>query len=308
VKLKRAKSNPILSPSSNWWENTSVFNPGVTIFNKKILLLYRAKGNDYISRFGLAVSGDGVNFKRFSKPIFEGSAVNPFERLGVEDPRITKIGEEYFIFYTGASVYPLKNLNDSKAPSLSRKAPWRVRTFLIKTTDFEIFSPEQIALHLDSKDSALFPEKINGRYLLFHRIYPNMYLVFSNNLQHWGHNQLFLTPRRGKWDSERVGVGSPPLKTEKGWLCFYHGVSQDHVYRLGVLLLDLKNPFNILYRSDEPILEPKEPYETKGCVNNVVFTCGAVEKDGQYFVYYGAADTVIGLATIGKKELLNSLI
>lgn len=307
IRLERLSQVPILTPTENWWESTNVFNPGATVFQDKIILLYRAKGNDYISRFGLAISSDGINFERFPEPVFEGQAVNPYERLGVEDPRITQIDGEYFIYYTGASVYPLDQVEESQAASLSKKAPWRIRTFLTKTKDFKTFTHEKIELHFDSKDSTLFPEKIKGKYRLLHRIYPDVYLTESEDLASWKASKKIISPRSGYWDSERVGAGAPPLKTRLGWLHFYHGVDDNHVYHLGLLLHKIDEPERILYRSELPILSPEMPWEKQGYVDNVVFSCGAVEKNGQYLIYYGAADKVIALAAIEKEKLLAEL-
>ncbi|OGY22297.1 MAG: hypothetical protein A2126_03920 [Candidatus Woykebacteria bacterium GWB1_45_5] len=309
MKLTRCKNNPILTPTDNWWEEYLVFNPGVAVYQDKIYLLYRAQGRDKISRFGLATSVDGFNFERFTNPIFEGDENNKFERLGVEDPRITKIDDTYYIFYTAASVYPLSEAKKTEfTPSLSSKVPWRVRASLMQTSDFKTFDRIGIALpDTDTKDLALFQDKIDGKYFMLHRMYPNMYLASSSDLKTWQDLGIFAQTRPGSWDEERIGVGAPPIKTEKGWLLIYHGVDQNKIYRLGVMLLDLNDPTKILYRSSEPIFEPEASYEKEGYVKNVVFTCGAIEKDGQYFVYYGAADKVIGLATIGKEELLTSL-
>ena len=306
MKWERLSTKPLLEPTSNWWESKQVFNPGATIFEDKIILLYRAVGNDNISRFGLAVSNDGLHFERFDKPIFEGSTINPYERLGVEDPRITKFEDEYLIFYTGASVYPIEEVRQKQNTAFS-KTPWRIRTFLTKTKDFKLFSHEEIELHFDSKDSALFPEKILDKYVLFHRVHPNMNLIYSDDLKHWGENRVLLGTRTGKWDSERLGVGAPPFKTDKGWLVFYHGVDDQKIYRLGVLLLDLNDPTKVIYRGDEPIFEPEAIYEREGAVNNVVFAGGAVEKDGKYIIYYGAADRVVGGAMINKETLLDAI-
>lgn len=304
MKLTRFSKNPIISPSLNWWEVSATLNPSATIYEGKVVLLYRAIGGDSFSRFGLAVSEDGYNFQRFSDPIFEADINNPFERLGVEDPRITKIDDTYHICYTAPSVYPAQSYRTKQfAPSLSHPAPWRVRPSLITTKDFKIFERCGFLLDIDSKDSALFPEKINGRFCLLHRPYPNLYITFSDDLKSWTDQKVFIQPREGFWDCERVGVGAAPIKTEKGWLLFYHGTNQNQEYMLGILLLDYLDPTKILYRSPEPILKPEESYEKVGLTPNVVFTCGAVEKDGKYFVYYGAADKVIGLATIEKNEI-----
>ncbi len=305
MELVRFTGNPVLSPSQNWWEEDLVFNPGAAIFNDKIYLIYRAQGRDRISRFGLAISEDGVNFERFKDPIFEGDENNKFERLGVEDPRITKIDNLYYIFYTSASVYPSRVAKTvSFTPSLSSAVPWRVRTSLLTTNDFKNFNAQGIVLpDLDSKNAAAFSEKINGDYYLLHRVYPNVHLAKASQPTSWQDLGVILEPRKGFWDSERVGIGCPPLKTEKGWVVFYHGVDDLKVYRAGLLVLDIQNPSKVLYRSPEPVFEPKALYEKEGYVNNVVFVSGVVEKNGYYLVYYGAGDKVIGLASINKNEL-----
>jgi len=308
MELKRYPKNPILAPTKNWWEEYLVFNPAATIFEDKILLLYRAQGRDRISRFGLATSDDGFNFTRADLPIFEGVEDNKYERLGVEDPRITKIGDTFFIVYTAASIYPANVKKKKSAPSLSSKIPWRVRVSLTTTLDFKTFTRLGSLLpDLDTKDGCLFPEKINGKFVLIHRVYPNMYLSASTDLKHWDKPKILATIRKETWDSERIGAGPPPIKTAKGWLLIYHGVDTKKIYRLGLMVLDLKNPDKILYRSSKPIFEPEERYEKDGYVKNVVFTCGAIEWDDQYYVYYGAADKVIGLATVSIREVLNTI-
>jgi predicted GH43/DUF377 family glycosyl hydrolase len=308
MKLTRYEGNPIISPTKNWWEINATFNAGATICDGKIVLLYRAIGGDSFSRFGLAESSDGTNFERFEDPVFEAELVNQYERLGVEDPRIVKIEDTYYITYTAPSVYEASAYRTKKfAPSLNHPAPWRVRPSLVTTQDFKKFERKGILLEKDTKNTSLFPEKINGRFCLLHRVYPQMYIIFSSDLKNWQDEAVLISPRDGFWDSERVGAGAQPIKTSKGWLLFYHGTDENHIYRLGILLLDLNDPTKVIYRSPEPILEPVEVYERVGLTPNVVFTCGAVEKDGKYFVYYGAADKVIGVATIGKEELLESL-
>ncbi len=307
--LKRYPRNPLISPSQNWWEILATFNAGATIFEDKVLLVYRAIGGDNISRFGMATSADGYNFERFEKPLFEADPDSPYERLGVEDPRITKIDEAYFICYTSASVYPASNYYSGKfAPSLSHPAPWRVRPSLITTKDFRTFQRRGILLDIDSKDALLLPEKIDGNYVLFHRPYPNIKIAISKDLEDWTDLEEIIGPRKGFWDSERVGIGSVPIKTEKGWLVFYSGASVNRLYCLGILLLDLEDPTKVLYRSQEPVLSPETDYELNGLTSNVIFTCSALEKDDQFFVYYGAADKTVALATISKEELFNSIL
>jgi len=308
MKLTRFSGNPVISPSKNWWETKATFNPGVTAFQDKIVLLYRSLGGDSISRFGWAESSDGIHFKRNEDPVFEGEAENPYERLGVEDPRISLIEGTYYICYTAPSVYPASVYHTGKfAPSIERPAPWRVRPSLLTTVDFKTFERKGILIDIDTKDAAFFPEKIAGNWALLHRAYPNLYLAASRDLKNWERQFVLASPRENSWDQERVGAGAPPLKTEKGWLLFYHGTSKNHQYMIGVLILDLADPTKILYRSSEPLLVPETNYEKEGLTPNVVFTCGAIEWQDHYLVYYGAADKVIGLAYIMKEELLNSL-
>ncbi len=301
VKAVRLAENPILKPTGDWWQTLGVFNPGATIFQDKILLLYRAQGNDHISRFGLALSDDVINFTSQKEPVFEGSISNPYERLGVEDPRIIKVGDEYLIIFTGVSVYSGKEKNKL---TWQRKAPWRVRTFLTKTKDFANFSNEEMILDFDTRDAVLFPEKIEDQFVLLHRVFPDMYISFSRDLTKWEVGKKILEPRAGFWDSERIGSGSPPFKTKLGWVHFYHGVDDKANYQLGVLVHNLNNPEKIIYRSEEPILKPEKVWEKEGTFPNVIFSCGAVEKDGKYLIYYGGADKVIGVAGVDKEELL----
>ncbi len=304
MKLQRYDKNPILTPGENWWENKFVFNPGATLYNGKIVLLYRAQGADHISRFGLALSEDGFNFERFSEPAVDADGVDPYERLGIEDPRITRIGEIYYIFYTAASVYTALEAKVKRVFPDPSRPPWRIRTCLLTTKDFKRFDRHGVVFkEVDTKDSALFPEKIGGKFVLIHRVYPDMNLSFSEDLTNWNDYQPFIQVRPGSWDSERLGSGAPPVKTEKGWLLLYHGVDHQHIYRLGLLLLDLKDPTKILYRSSEPIFEPVEDFEKEGQVPNVVFSAGWVEKEDKFLVYYGAADKVIAVASLKKKDL-----
>ena len=308
-KLFRHPKNPILTPTKNSWENKWVFNCGAAIHNGKVVLLYRAQGNDDISRFGLAVLEDGVRVQERSKNHVMGpDSDSEYESHGVEDPRITQIGETYYILYTAASLYPplVPRPEEGRLPG---DIPWRVRVSLAHTADFQKFVRHGVIIsHIDSKDATLFPEQINKNYVLLHRVYPQMRLAVAPTL-HEFHERgvkergVYIWPREGKWDSERVGAGAPPIKTPYGWLLFYHGVNHDLVYRLGILLADLVDPSKILIRTDESILEPQKTYERKGQTPNVVFTCGAVEWHNHFLVYYGAADSVIGMAYIEKENL-----
>lgn len=300
MELERYRDNPVLSPTENWWENKAVFNCATAVANGMVHILYRAIGNDGVSRFGYAASENGLDVvQRDDEPIYQ-SIGDELEKLGVEDPRTTLIGDTYYITYTGASLYPCCEAR----PSLSKSVPWRCRVGLLSTKDFRSFKKHGCILpDMDNKDVVLFPEKIDGKYVMLHRTFPNMWMAYSEDLINWHDHKLLMRVQPGAWDCDRLGAGAPPIKTEYGWLNFYHGVDHARNYRLGALLLDLDDPSKVIGRSAEPILSPDENYEKVGLVPNVVFTCGAVEMNDQYLVYYGGADKVVGIATMDKSDL-----
>ncbi len=304
VVLERFSNHPLLAPTDNWWECQAVFNCGAVDHNGRIYLLYRAVGQDGASRFGLAVSHDGVTIdERRLLPVFEPEPGNPYEWCGCEDPRITPLDGVYYITYTAASLYPT-----TTATTVGSEAPWRTRVALLKTFDFEHFDRLGLAFtdEVDDKDAALFPEKINGRYFMFHRRNLAIVVASSPDLVQWDKVGAVLEPARG-WHDDRVGIGTPPLKTELGWLVLYHARDQRGVYRLGAMLVDSHNPQLVLATLPEPLLEPKEEFERVGRVPNVVFTCGMVERGLDYLVYYGGADRVLAGARIAKAKLLDAL-
>jgi len=312
LKLKRYSHNPILKPRSDvWWEALAVCNPGVIYDNDKFTMLYRAMGGDRISRFGIATSQDGYKFScQKDYPVFESDASEKYERLGCEDPRITKIEDTYYVTYVSASVHPATYPKEQFATSM---LPWRVRVSLLSTKDFSSFHRYGVIIHgIDSKNPVLYPEKIDNQYVLLHRIHPDIWITFSKDLTNWYDDKAIVRPRKNSWDSLKIGAGAPPIKTKLGWLVFYHGVDSKFTYRLGVLLFDLNDPSKLIYRSKNPILEPIEDYEKEGfekygkkSISNIVFTSGAVEKNDELFIYYGASDKFIGLATVKKDELLS---
>jgi beta-1,2-mannobiose phosphorylase / 1,2-beta-oligomannan phosphorylase len=305
--LKRYEGNPILVPTEHWWESTAVFNAATVRAGGRVHMLYRAMGQDNISRLGYAVSADGLHFERFDEPAYEADHANPYERMGVEDPRITQIGDTFYVLYTAASLYPAEMAKCPPfygVPQDKPCVPWRVRVAMASTKDFRKFLRYGVVIpDADSKDAILFPEKIGGRWVMFHRVYPNMTMAYSDDLLNWTDAGVVISPQPGLWDGERIGAGAQPIKTEKGWVLFYHGVD-NWVYSLGLLVLDLEDPCKVIYRSQEPILRPETPHELEGLVPQVCFTCGAVEMDGTYYVYYGGADKVMSLATIGVDEVM----
>lgn len=305
--LTRHEKNPLLKPTKHAWENKWVFNCGATVYKGKVLLLYRAQGTDMVSRLGLTTLKDGVRVdERLSTPVLEPDPTSEHEVAGVEDPRITQTGETYYITYTAASHYqPLVSHESRPAlPGIPGALPWRTRVSLAYTNDFRSFNRHGVVIkHIDSKDAVLFPIKVNNQYVLLHRVFPQMRFATSSDFFEFHERGIFMWPRPGMWDNNRIGAGAQPLKTPFGWLLIYHGVDEELVYRLGLAVTDLADPSRLIARSDEPVLEPSAPYEKEGNVSNVVFTCGAVEWGNQFLVYYGAADHVVALATVGKEEV-----
>ena len=300
MELERYEENPVISPTENWWENKAVFNCAAARENGKVHILYRAIGDDGISRFGYAYSTNGLDVAgRQNTPNYE-SVGDELEKMGVEDPRITRIEDTFYITYTGASINPCCETR----PRLVTSAPWRCRVGLLSTKDFQTYHKHGCILpDMDNKDVVLFPEKVGGKYLMLHRTFPNIWMAYSEDLVHWHDHKLLMRVQPGAWDCDRIGAGAPPIKTERGWLNFYHGVDHKRNYRLGIMLLDLNDPSKVIGRSTEPMLSPALDYEKNGLVPNVVFTCGVIEKDDRYYVYYGGADKVIGVATMERSDV-----
>jgi len=307
LSLKRPLKKPLLSPKEkNKWENKAVLNPAAIYLDGKFHIVYRAMSNDNTSVLGYATSKDGIKIdKRYSKPIytpwedFEKKKV-PGGNSGCEDPRLTKIGDRIYLLYTAF------NGQDNPRVAMSSIS---VKDFLNKKWNWEkpqLISPSKVG----DKDACLFPEKIGGKYYFLHRIEDDIDLCIKDNLHFNGKfpkETKWLSPRKGWWDSEKVGAAAPPVKTEYGWILLYHGISKDKTYSVGAVLLDLKNPKKIIARTDTPIFKPEKDYEKEGLVGNVVFPCGVVKKGKKLFVYYGGADKHTGVATIEIKKLLKKL-
>jgi predicted GH43/DUF377 family glycosyl hydrolase len=282
VKLTRYEGNPILKAEpQNPWEAHSVFNAAAVLKDGKVYLFYRAcdrpNSERYVSSIGLATSDDGFHFARAPGPAY--AAQDHSETRGVEDPRITLVEGKYRMLYTAW---------DGRYP----------RVAMAESDDLLHWKRYGIILpHLDNKDSAIFSEKIGGRYCLIHREPPSMWLAWSDDCYHWGEFEILAKPRPNTWEHSKIGLSGPPVRIPEGWLVVYHGVDKGSVYRQSLMLLDAKNPRRILRQHLEPIIEPEAPYELYGDVKNVVFSCGHIVKGDTFFLYYGGADTVMAVAT-----------
>ena len=287
--LKRFLQNPILKPKKeNVWESKLVFNPAAVYHNGLVHLLYRAVGDDNISRIGYGISDNGFEFFRVDKPVFIPRGI--LESKGCEDPRLVYLDNRFYMTYT----------------SYSHKGP---KVSLASTNNFFQWERYGVVLpDMDDKDAVLFPEKIKGKYVMFHRpMTPprSIWIAYSEDLINWNDSKMVMAPVQGRWDGVGIGSASPPIKTEKGWLLIYHGVDEDAVYRLGIALFDLKDPSSLISRYSEPIFGPEEDYELHGEVKEIVFATGICEIEETYYIYYGAADKVICGATVEKEALLS---
>lgn len=297
----------VLEPRHLWWERLGVFNPAVIEHNNKTYMIYRAYGTDHISRFGLAISDDGVNFQTFDLPIVDALPDDPYERLGIEDPRVVFIDGYYYITYTMASVYSVFHKGHSAQSLNTPGVSWRVRSAVMRTKDFIQFERlNHLFKTIDTKNSILFPRKINNKFYLLHRINPNIYLDSATRLDEFTGGVQILEPKSG-WEELKVGGACPPIETKDGWLVTYHGVSRDLVYSIGVILLDLNNPHKVLKRSSRPFLTPQETWEKDGYIKNVVFLTSCIEKGDLLYFYYGAADRAVGLTKVPIKDILDTL-
>jgi predicted GH43/DUF377 family glycosyl hydrolase len=256
----------------------------------------RFNGRDYLSTLShlrLVSSIDGIHFHEEPgyAPI-NGSG--ELESFGVEDCRVTQMDETFYLTYTAVS-------------------PQGVGVGMRTTRDWKAFSAPEMIFPPHNKDCAIFQERIGGKYHALHR--PSspflggnfIWLAESPDLLHWGNHRCLATTRDGSWDSGRVGAGAAPIRTGEGWLEIYHGATPEHRYCLGLLLLDLHEPWRVLARSREPIMEPLLEYEQKGFFGNVVFTNGHIVRGDEVTVYYGASDSVICGARFSLEELLASV-
>ncbi len=307
----RAKENPIISPNPKHdWEKNSTFNAAAIDLGGVVHILYRAMGDDNTSVIGYAATKNGVKItSRDEKPAyvpreeFEMKHGDARGNSGCEDPRITKIDGTIYMMYTafdGVNPTRVALTSISEKDFLAKK--WDKWSKPVLTT------PEGI----NDKDTCLLPQKVGGQYMLLHRIDPQLCADFLDTLD-FKKSPLtrcieIMGPRAGMWDSTKIGIAGPPIKTPKGWLLIYHGVSKTATYRLGAVLLDLKNPSIVLSRSVDTIFEPLEEYERVGLVRNAVFSCGVVLRGDTLLIYYGGADTVLGVAKMSLKKLLTILL
>jgi beta-1,2-mannobiose phosphorylase / 1,2-beta-oligomannan phosphorylase len=332
MKLTRYDRNPILAPDpTHEWESLVTTNPGAwyDAAQKRVLMLYRAAGNDseHVVRLALATSNDGYHFERPEEPVFCPSQ-DGFDAGCVEDPRIVRMGDTYFITYA-ARPYPpgeywLSCRSRYRPPVVPRDYPYAFRTNatssgLLITRDFRSFirAGRLTDPTVDDRDVILFPEKIGGKFFMLHRPmewvgngygtqYPGIWIAHGDDLLEMRHSKL-LASAKYDWET-KLGGNTPPIRTDEGWLTIFHSVGPDAHYRLGAMLLDIHDPTVVRHRTPDWILQPEMDYELEGPYRGCVFPCGKVVIDETLFVYYGAADKYVALATCPLATIVDHLL
>jgi len=294
--VKRFIGNPILKPiPEHNWESKLVFNAAAVSLDENVHILYRAMGNDGVSRLGYARSSDGFHIdERLEDPVFE--PIHELDQFGCEDPRLTLFDDKLVMAYTALTKQDHWQLYQISLTSIeiddfkNKNWRWKERIFPFRG--------------ILNKNAVVFPRKIGNKYMMFHRFEPDLCVAFSEDLKTWCNIRSVLSPRHDCWDSLKIGAAGTPIELNEGWLCIYHGVSYEMVYSLGAVLLDKNNPERVLARSEKPILKPSKDYEIYGKVPNVVFSCGNVVIDDKVLVYYGGADSVLCVADFELNELI----
>jgi len=299
--FKRYEGNPILTPAQWPYPTSAVMNPAAIKLDGETLLLVRVEDMRGFSHLTVARSDDGfTNWKIDSAPALEADETSREEKWGLEDPRIVWLTEQkqYGITYTSFS---------EGGPVIS----------LAITNNFKTFARLGALLPPEDKDACIFPRRFKGRFALLHRPIvrgqAHIWLSFSPDLKHWGDHRTLIKTRHAYWDCHRVGLACQPIETPQGWMIFYHGVrvtTAGGIYRVGLALLDLEEPWRVLRRSNEWVLGPQAIYERVGDVDDVVFPTGAVviKETDQLHLYYGAADCTVAVATAKFSSCLEYIL
>ena len=319
LKLKKPIQNPIIKPSNYSWESKATFNPAAFEHNGKIHIVYRAIGEDDSSSLGYAYTYDGLTIEGrptyhiYKRSFNTNESITKIDYVsgggwsgGCEDPRLVLIDDIVYMIFTAFDGWGSVRLalTSIKLEDFENKK-WNWKNAVMISPPGEI-----------NKNWVIFPEKINGKFAIMHSFYPKILIDYFDSLDELNgkkfiksNNKRPVDYTRG-WDSWFRGVGPSPIKTKYGWLILYHGMDYKNAdrYRLGAMLLDFNDPTKILHRSNSPILEPEEDYENNGYKWGVIYSCGAVVKDGTLFVYYGGADKFVCVASIKMDDLLEDLM
>ncbi len=332
--VTKSEQNPIFGPGKNSWEIDSAFNPTALVAkDNKVHILYRAIGDQPLSVLGCAISSNGIHVdKKLDEPIyiprveFEGAKIkiNPKKSVkfmsggrcwnsngysggsgGVEDARIVEIEDRYYLTYVAynGATNPRIAISSISVDDYNNQRwdKWKEPVLMSR--------PEVI-----DKSACILPEKYNDKYVIYHRIYPNILIDLVDSLDFDGKtflkDEFCIKPRPMMWDSKKVAMGAAPIKTKYGWLAIYLAVGRQDPgrYKVGAMLLDLNDPRKVICRSNEPIIEPTEWYENGGHKAGVVYPCGAVIHNNRLFIYYGGSDKYTCVAHASADNFLEQLI
>lgn len=296
--FKKYACNPIITPNDVPAECFYVSNPGCIKVGNEYVMIVNVTLETGPIIFWIARSTNGVDFAFDDKPIDWPLPPASWPEDCVYDARITEIDGVYYIVHCSSC------------------AAMGERVGIVKTKDFIVFERVGVVSELGNRNGVLFPEKINGLYARLDRPFGSemnpcdMWVSYSPDLIHWGQSDPVLSRRPGYWDRQKVGAGAVPIATKDGWLTIYHGVGDTcngFVYRIGAAILDYQNPSKVIARTENALLYPQYDYEKVGRVSNVVFVCNAIlEEDGENLkVYYGAADSCIGLAEAKLSDIID---
>jgi len=304
--FRRYEGNPIITPNSQFsWKARATYNPAIVQHEGKINIIYRAQALDGVSVFGYASTTDGVTIQEnLDEPIYSPResfemSTKPGWNSGCEDPRITKIGNRFYMTYTAY---------DGTNPPRVALTSISVSDFVSKSWNWD--SPKLISPPgVDDKDSCIIKKVRGDGYFAFHRLGNVIWIDDLRDLEF--PETKFLTggimaqARTDNWDNIKIGIAGPPIMTDEGWILLYHAVcNPGFMYKIGAMLLDFEDPKKILGRTEKPLLEPEMDYEQQGQVPNVIFSCGTAVLNGVIYMYYGGADSVIGVATMPLSSLL----
>jgi len=340
LKITRCPENPIVQPGLYDWRMAVTLNPAVLYEDGRFYMYERASGclRPFQCYIGMLEGDDGVHFTHTKPQPVITPEMCGCEHGSVQDPRIVKIADTYYITFAfrpyAWSSYPtglgVPESHQTDFPGITyRDEDNQSRSGIAISTDrvnWKVHSwvnPPPA----DDRNVILFPEKIGGRFVVLRRPsafvgtdtkhtdeQPCIRISFSEDLKTWTEPEVVIRPKF-KWEDNRIGGSAPPIKTEHGWLVFYHGVQSIYpptrrvVYRMSAMMLDLDDPRKVIARCPEPILEPQEYYEKFGLyIPNVVFPTAAVVKNGLVHIYYGVCDTAICLATVSLDELINHVL
>ncbi|MHA6531439.1 glycoside hydrolase family 130 protein [Paenibacillus sp. BAC0078] len=297
----RHDSNPVIkrNPAKGV---ARIFNSAVVAYEGSFLGVFRVEDNTTRPHLRMGYSADGLDWKIDDSPIqFVDEAGNPYMPRYAYDPRLVKVEDTYYIIWC----------TDFYGAAIG----------VAKTQDFKTFISLENPFLPFNRNGVLFPKKINGNFVMLsrpsdsgHTPFGDVFLSESPDFVYWGkHRHVMTKGGQGWWQSVKIGGGPAPIETTEGWLMFYHGVTgtcNGLVYSMGAVILDKDEPSRVKYRSKNFVLTPEEWYEERGFVNNVLFPCATLNdaETGRIAIYYGAADTYVGVAYTTVQEIVNYVI